>query len=83
MKNIILILLISISLFSCKEDSILNYKDAVVVEKIKPFYENGINAGYYLRIRQHSNRNIKPYYIKRIRVTRYEYGLVNIGDTIK
>lgn len=82
MKKLIIALLI---LSGCvPTNSILNFKDSVVVEK--KIYKNQLGGpiSYIYTIRETVNGRRGPSYrIISFEVVEYEYNLYNVGDTIK
>ena len=80
MRKILFILICLLSLSSCIErvDTISNYPNSVIVGK--PIYKS--SAYTYLQIKYH-NRTSGKYIVKTIRVSKFEYDLVQLGDTIK
>jgi hypothetical protein len=73
MKKLILTLgVILITLSAC--DTVCNHKDAVVIEKNETFLKMKIRYQPPLSGR---------YVIQNIFVTKYEYDMYNVGDTIK
>lgn len=80
MRKTIFILMCLLTLFSCTDrvDTISNYPNSIIVGK--PTYRN--SAYTYLQIKYH-NRTSGKYTVKTIRVSKFEYDLVQLGDTIK
>lgn len=76
----ILFVLCSLILFSCTErvDTISNYPNSIIIGK--PMYRS--SAYTRLQIKYH-NRTSGKYTVKTIRVSKFEYDLVQLGDTIK
>lgn len=74
MKKILFVLLLVLFCVGCKKESIYNHRGSVVVDKWHG------ERNYFLRIRDDIGG---IYYIKELDVTEFEYGLVELGDTIK
>lgn len=72
MKKLILILGVII-ITSCSNDTVLNYKGGIIVEKAHPSK---------MKVRYYSSA-AKRYVVMNIFVPKYEYNQYVIGDTIK
>lgn len=80
MRKILFVLICLLILPSCieKVDTISNYPNSIIV--CKPIYKN--NAYTYLQIKYYNKVSCR-YTVKTIRVSKFEYDLVQLGDTIK
>lgn len=79
LKNIVAVIVLLI-ISGCNE-SVLNYKDSVVVDKPagESIYGDTVTYSYYIRIKSSTGR----YQFKTIVVPKFEYYLFEVGDTIK
>ena len=80
MRKILFILICLLILPSCikKVDTISNYPNSIIVGK--PIYKNRTYT--YLQVKYY-NKVSGKYIVKTIRVSKFEYDLVQLGDTIK
>lgn len=79
-KFIIPIFITLLLILSGCEESALNYKNAVVIDKEKT--STSIYDNYRLRLR-HYNSNTKSYRLNWVIVPEFEYNNYNVGDTIR
>ena len=80
MKKILFVLMCLLILSSCSEqvDTISNYPNSIIVGK--PIYKS--SAYTHLQIKYY-NKVSGKYVVKTIRVSKFEYDSVQLGDTIK
>ena len=80
MRKILFILICLLILSSCTErvDTISNYPNGIIVGK--PIYRNSTSTRLQIK---YYNRIGGKYTVKTIRVSKFEYDLVQLVDTIK
>ncbi len=76
-KFLIIFSILSCFFISCTRDSVLNYKESVVICKFSDIYFKR----YWVTIRTKNTDG--TYYFKDVCVPKYEFDEVEIGDTIK
>lgn len=83
LRNVTVGILLSLITNSCSlfEESILNYKNSVVIDKQAVKSVTGDTLTYTYRIRYKDGKG--KYLIKGIIVPKFEYHLFEVGDTIK
>lgn len=83
LRNVTVGILLSLITSSCSlfEESILNYKNSVVIDKQAVKSVTGDTLTYTYRIRYMDGKG--KYLIKGIIVPKFEYYLFEVGDTIK